>query len=123
MTSLGPTGIGDGVWRAHDERKLAKDQAGVEAVAEPCRERLKLADATLWCERPFNHEDIHEARIDVHSYLRWSYAGRRILPLDPEHEAREREESLRRQEEYRQGLLDSLTRKLFPDRDHRRSAP
>lgn len=48
----------------------------------PCRAELSLDETNLRCERPFNHDDIHEAQIKNHSYLRWSYAGRRVLPLE-----------------------------------------
>jgi len=112
-SSLGPTGISEGPWRAMDERKLAKDEEAVAAVGIPCREMIELAEVILHCERPRGHEDIHECRIDVHSYLRWSYAGRRILPLDPEHEAREREASLRRRQEYHAQRRDRLLQRIF----------
>lgn len=69
----------DDFWR---ERDRTKDTAAVSAVKDPCRAELCLDETTLRCQRTFNHEGIHEARVKDYSYLRWSYAGRRVLPLE-----------------------------------------
>lgn len=98
-----------------EDVKDARDEAAVAAVKHKCRAMLELDEWVVWCERPFNHDDIHEVKLDRHSFLRWSYAGRRVLPLDPEHEAREEAESQRRQEEYRQEQRDWLHRQFYPD--------